>query len=263
MLVFSAVLPHSPLLVPSVGKEHRDALSQTLTSLQTLEEHLYATRPEVLIVISPHATHYPDAFSANLAQQYSGTLKEFGDHGTNITAKADFLFMDRLHRTLREGKIPFSLTSDETLDYGTTIPLLFLLAHLPTTKIVPLAVSDASLEDHAAFGAMLMQEIHAEPRRIALIASSDLSYHANAQSPKGASPAGAAFEQAAQQAVSTCSLAPLTQLSKEVLEEAEQCGAKPIAILLGAIRELKVKPVILSYEAPFGVGMLTAEFELL
>lgn len=262
MLVFSAIVPHSPLLVPNIGKEHRDQLSQTLSAFQTLEEHLYATKPEVIIIISPHAVHYPDAFSANLAQNYTGTLKEFGDHGTTIAAKADFLFMDRLHRTLREAKIPFSLTSDEALDYGVTIPLFFLMAHLPTAKIVPLAVSELSLEEHAAFGAALIQEIHAEPRRIALIASSDLSHHANEQSPKGASPAGAAFEQAVQAAVLNRSVEPLTKLSKETLEQAEQCGARPIAMLLGAIKELNVKPVILAYEAPFGVGTLTAEFEL-
>ena len=262
MLVFSAIVPHSPLLIPSIGKEHRDALTLTLDALRTLEEHLYAAKPEVLIVISPHATHYAEAFSCNMAPKYEGSLKEFGDHGTNIQAKADFLFIDRLHRHLRGENIPFSLHSNESLDYGVTIPLVFLLSHVPACKIVPLSIAGLSLEEHFAFGKALVQEIHAESRRIALVASCDLSHHANEKSPKGASEAGQAFETAMRAAVDQLQPAPLFALSAETLEQADQCGAKPLLMLLGALSDLKATSRTLCYEAPFGVGALTAEFEL-
>jgi hypothetical protein len=37
---------------------------------------------------------------------------------------------------------------------------------------------------------------------------------------------------------------------------------RPVVILLGALNGLKVKPKILSYEGPFGVGYLVAYFEV-
>lgn len=262
MLVFSAIAPHSPFLIPTIGKEHRESLTHTLDAYRTLEEHLYATKPDTLILISSHAAYYPDGFSCNIAPSYTGTLKEFGDHGTIVKAKGDSLFIDRLHRHMREMNQPFSLISEEKLDYGMTISLSFLLSHLPAMKIVPLSISGLSNEDHANFGQEVMQVIHADTRRIAFLATADLSHHSNQFSQQGVNEAGPAFEEAVKQAVAQVNPAPLLVLSPEVLKEAKQCGAQPIATLLGAIQKMHVKPTILCYEAPFGVGMLTAEFEL-
>lgn len=262
MLVFSAIAPHSPLLIPTIGKEHSEALSHTLDAYRTLEEHLYATKPDTLVLISSHAAYYPDGFSCNIAPSYTGNLKEFGDHGTTITAKGDSLFIDRLHRHLRETSIPFSLMSEEKLDYGMTISLYFLLSHLPNVKIVPLSISGLSNEEHAKFGAEVMQLIHDDTRRIAFFAAADLSHRANERSPQGVNEAGPAFELAVKTAIEQINPGPILTLSQQLLTDAAQCGAQPISTLLGAIQKMQVNPKILCYEAPFGVGMLTAEFEL-
>ncbi len=262
MLVFSAIAPHSPLLIPTIGKEHRDSLTHTLDAYRTLEEHLYATKPDTLILISSHASYYPDGFSCNIAPSYSGNLKQFGDHGTTVTAKGDTLFIDRLHRHMRQTDKNFTLMSEEQLDYGMTISLSFLLNHLPNVKIVPLSISGLPTEAHTTFGQELMQVIHEDTRRIAIIAAADLSHHANEQSPQGVNEAGPAFEEAVKEAILQINPTPLTSLTPELLTEAKQCGARPIAMLLGAIQKMQLKATILCYEAPFGVGMLTAEFEL-
>lgn len=263
MLVFSAIAPHSPLLIPTIGKEHCEALTHTLDAYRTLEEHLYAAKPDTLILISSHAAYYPDGFSCNIAPSYTGNLKEFGDHGTTITAKGDSLFIDRLHRHMRETSTPFSLMSEEKLDYGMTISLYFLLSHLPNMKIVPLSISGLSNEAHAKFGQEIMQTIHEDTRRIALFTAADLSHHANDRSPLGPNEAGPVFEQAVRTAVEQVDPTPLIGLSSQTLQDAKQCGAQSIAMLLGAIQRMHVKPNVLCYEAPFGVGMFTAEFELL
>ncbi len=262
MLVFSALAPHSPLLMATIGKEHRDALNHTLDAYRVLEEHLYASKPDTLVLISSHAAYYPDAFSCNLAPSYTGNLKEFGDHSTSITAKGDSLLIDHLHRHLRETDIPFSLMSEEKLDYGMTISLAFLLGHLPNTKIVPLTISGLPNDQHARFGQEVMQVIQDDTRRIAFFAAADLSHHANEKSQHGVNEAGPIFEQAAKSAVEQVNPAPLLALSPETLKDAKQCGAQPIVTLLGALQDLHVKPHTLCYEAPFGVGMLSAEFEL-
>lgn len=263
MLVFSAITPHSPLLIPTIGKEHRESLAQTLDAYRILEEHLYTTKPDTIVLISPHATYYPDGFSCNVAPDYTGELKEFGDHGTTVQAKGDALFIDHVHRHMREVQQPFSLMSEEKLDYGMTITLSFLLNHLPTTKIVPLSISGLSMQQHATFGQELMQVIHAETRRIALIATSDLSHAIHESASGGVADAGPTFETAVKEAVTKMRPDPIMALSAETLKDAKQCAAQPITMLLGAIQDVHLKPVILSYEASFGVGMLAAEFELL
>lgn len=262
MLVFSAIAPHSPLLMPTIGKEHRSALTQTLDAYRVLEEHLYSAKPDTLVIISSHAAYYPDAFSCNLAPTYTGDLKEFGDHGTTIKAKGDSLFIDHLHRHMREATMPFNLMSEEKLDYSTTISLSFLLAHLPNVKIVPLTISGLPPAKHVDFGQEVVQVIHDDTRRIALFAAADLSHHANEHAPEGVNEAGTQFEQAAKSSIEQVDPAPLLALSDTTLKDANQCGAQPILTVLGAIQRLHVKPHLLSYEAPFGVGMCVAEFEL-
>lgn len=262
MIVFSALVPHSPLLIPSIGKEHRNDLNATLDAYQKMEEQLYLSKPDTIVMISPHAPMYPDAFSGNLAAQFTGTLKEFGDHSTTVQAKADYLLLDHIHRGMRETNLPFTLTSSEELDYGFTVPLLLLSNHLKNWKIVPLSVAALDAQTHYAFGQALFQVLQAESTRIAVIASADLSHHANPHSPEGEKPEGKQFEEAFQQTIQDLQAQRLIDLPESVLTAAGQCGCKPFLILLGIIKALHVKPHILSYEAPFGVGYVTAEFPL-
>jgi aromatic ring-opening dioxygenase LigB subunit len=246
MLVFSAVVPHSPLLLPSVGKEHREQLAQTLDGYHEVEEGLYASRPDTLLIISPHAPMYPDAFSANMCDKFVGTVKEFGDHGTTIQAQADFLLLDHIHRSMRENTVPFTLTSNTEIDYGFTVPLCLLTNHLKNWKLAPLSVSGLDAAAHIQFGQSLKHVIHEESRRVAVIASVDLSHHVNARSPQGEKPEGTQFENAVKEAIQTNTTKPL----------------EPLLILLGLQQNIQVTPRIYSYEAPFGVGYLTAQFVL-
>jgi len=49
-------------------------------------------------------------------------------------------------------------------------------------------------------------------------------------------------------------------MNEKLISDAGECGLKSIAILLGILEGIKYEPQILSYEGPFGVGYLTAEF---
>ena len=130
MIVSAAIVPHTPLLAPSIGKEHREKLATTLQAFTELEQALYLAKPDTIVMISPHAPMYPDAFSGNVASNFKAVLKEFGDHGTEVKGKANFLMLDHIHRAMRQANIPFTLSSSEELDYGFTIPLMLLTTHL-------------------------------------------------------------------------------------------------------------------------------------
>lgn len=261
MIVFSAIVPHSPLLIPTLGKEQRETLADTLKAYGELERALYAARPDTLVIISPHAHMYPDAFSGNLHDSFEGVLKEFGDHGTQVKAKADFLLLDHIHRGMREEQIPFTLTSQPELDYGFTIPLLLLTSKLPAWKLVPLAPSLLAPQAHYECGRQLGQILQRENTRIALIASADLSHHTNSQSPHGETPEGIAFNKAMRSAVVTRHHAELLGMDPDLCKKADQCGYPPILMLMGALEDVNGTMREICYEAPFGVGYMTALFE--
>lgn len=261
MIVFAAIVPHSPLLIPTIGKEHRDKLAATLAACKEIEQALYLAQPDCIVIVAPHGTRYPDAFSANLAASYVGNLKAFGDFSTTIDAKSDALMMDRLQRKLRMEGVPFTLTSNEEIDYGYTIPLLLLASKLNTRKIVPISPSNADGSAHLEFGKQLKRVLHAETERVAFIASGDLSHHVNDASPSGATAEGKAFDEAIRAGIGAHDAASLLALNSTVIEQSGQCAYRPIMTLLGLLQDQNVTSKILSYEAPFGVGYLTALYD--
>jgi aromatic ring-opening dioxygenase LigB subunit len=262
MIVFGAIVPHSPLLVPSIGKEHREKLSATIAAIQEIEQALYLVKPDTICIIAPHGARYPDAFSVNLSDKYTGDFKSFGDFSTVATAKSDFLMVDHLQRKLREENVPFTLTSTEAIDYGYSIPILMLTSHLTNWKLIPVSPSMLDGKSHYEFGSQLKRVLHAESRRVAVIASADLSHKLTATSPGGTSVEGPAFDAAVTDAASKNTPDPLFALSSDVIENAGQCGYRPIMTLLGTIHEMNVTPKQLCYEAPFGVGYLTVRYDI-
>lgn len=262
MIVFGAIIPHSPLLIPSIGKSNRDALAKTVAACEELEEALYLAKPDTICMVAPHGVRYPDAFSVNLATKYTGSLKSFGDHMTTVTAKSDYLLIDHLQRKLRNADVPFTLTSNEELEYGFTVPLLLLTQNLTRWKLIPVSPSNHGGQAHFEFGRHVKRVLHSDPRRAAVIASADLSHALSKDAPDGDTPEGHAFDAAVQAGIAEADHAPLLSMDMRVVDGASQCGYRPIMTLLGCVDGIKTVPRILSYEAPFGVGYLTAIFEI-
>jgi aromatic ring-opening dioxygenase LigB subunit len=262
MIVTAAIVPHSPLLAPSIGKEHREKLAATVQAYAELEQALYLAKPDTIVMISPHAPMYPDAFSGNVAPNFRAVLKEFGDHGTEVKGKANFLMLDHIHRAMRGANMPFTLSSSEELDYGFTIPLMHLTKNLQNWKLVPLSVSMLDAKAHFTFGQELKNVIHAETSRVAVIASADLSHHSNQNSPEGYLPEGEAFDKFIREKALGPDGAGLLTAAPDMLEKAGQSGYKPILVLAGCLDGMNVKAKELAYEAPFGVGLMTMRYDL-
>ena len=260
MIVFSVIVPHSPLLLPTIGKEHQKKLTKTLTAYKTLEEDLYVTKPDTLVVISPHGTTLPDAFPLFISPTYRADLKEFGDLTTTIAAKTDIRLIEKI-RNLRLGDNPALITglTDPALDYGAAVPLYFLTPHLPDIKVVSLGISQLPLSTHQATGEKIGEILQQSTKRIGVICSADLAHTLTDAAPGGFSPEGKKFDEALVQAVRQNDITAIMQLETK-MELAKACGLRPIVMCLGSIAGVNYTPQLLSYEGPFGVGYLVAKF---
>lgn len=262
MLVLSAVVPHSPLLAERVGGEKCLELQATVRAFAELEERMYASSVETIVMISPHAQHYSDAFSANMSPSYIGTLKTFGDHETAVAIQCDIPLLDRIQNVLRHTEdVPFTLTSNKELDYGYTVPLLLLTKHLKNVRLVPLAPSLLDAQSHVEFGKNLQGILDEQPTRIAFIASADLSHKLTEHSPGGKSVEGPAFDDMIRSKLKTLDEESLLSMDSEAIEAAGQCGYRPIMTLVGLLHGKRMRVEELCYESPFGIGYLTEVFE--
>jgi aromatic ring-opening dioxygenase LigB subunit len=261
MLVFSAIVPHSPILLPTIGKNYQSKLKKTLGAIKTLEEDLYVSKPETLIFFSPHGNRSPDTFSINLATHYETNFQEFGDFATKIKFASDSFLVERLQYSLRHNNIPLLLTTEQFLDYGTAVPAFLLTQHLPQIALIPIHDSDLSLIRHYEFGQGMQEDLFNTHKRIALIASADLSHCLTDKAPGGFSPEGKKFDETLVQAIKNYDLKSLFDLESKALT-AKACGLKTIAMMLGALEKINCSPELLSYEGPFGIGYLVAKFKL-
>lgn len=263
MLVFSAISPHSPLLIPSIARENHKKLEVTLNALADLEKKLLNAKPEVIIIISPHGLIHADSFTINFNPIFKGSLKEFGDFSINLEFPSEPQLTERIRHSLLEKNIPVTLESINNLDYGITIPLYFLTKRIPSIPIMPINNSFLNLKTHFDFGRVLKEKILESNKRIAVIASADLSHKAGPGSPIGFSEQGKKFDEKLIEFLNHKNITGILKFDEAFLKESAECGLRPITILLGVLEGINYKPQIFSYEAPFGVGYLTAHFKLL
>lgn len=263
MIVFAAITPHSPLLLPSINKEKIAKVEKTRKAMAVLADELYATHPDVIVVISAHQVHYDQSFALNFHDQYQVDLSEFGDLTTKKTFFPDVSLIDTIQRTLRRKQFSLTLDSHQNLDYGAAVPLLLLANELKHIKIIPLSYSGGSAKEQFQFGEALKEVLTNSTRRVAIIASGDQSHALETNSPAGYTKQGPAFDVAVQNFIANKNTAGLMSLDPQDVDAAKECSYRAMLVLLGVLERVNYDPVIHSYEAPFGVGYFVAHFELL
>jgi aromatic ring-opening dioxygenase LigB subunit len=99
--------------------------------------------------------------------------------------------------------------------------------------------------------------------KISLIASGDLSHCLRKEGPYGFKNDGPKFDKALMDFLKNKDVDNILKLN-EKYPEAGECGLRSFCFLLGILEGAKInwQPEILSYEGPFGVGYLVADFKL-
>jgi AmmeMemoRadiSam system protein B len=260
MIVYTAFVPHTPLVFESVGKERSLELDKTKAALLQLRDELRVAHPDVVIVISSHAGEQTEVFSLNMHEEYRAELKEFGDYETAEVYKPATALIDQIQRELRAKDMHITLHSQESLTHGAAIPLLFLEPDAKMVKVISIATCQKSPKEHVQFGNALRDCFDEHPARIAVVASGDLAHTLSKEAPLGYKKEGKLFDEAVQYAVNEFSLSTLLSLDEKVVHNAAECGYLPLLVLFGVLDDMEVIPKTLSYQHPFGVGYLTARF---
>jgi len=261
MLTFATIAPHSPLLIPTVGKENIDKLAKTIEALADLEGDFYQSQIDTVVIITPHGPVHEEAFVINFSPRYKGQLKDFGDFSTKKEYTGDNELSYKIKESL-ETTAPLQLHTDESLDYGCVVPLYFLAAHCPKINIIPISCSGLSYKAHFDFGESIIKTLSNSPKNIALIASADLSHKLNKKSPDGYSPKAKKFDQKLIEDLEKKNTENILNLQPKEVANVSACGIRSIAVLLGAIANINYQPELLSYEGPFGVGYMVMKMRL-
>ncbi len=260
MLSFAAICPHPPLLIPSIGKEDILKVQETKTAMDLLSEDIEKKNIDTILIISPHGSIFADAMSVNLADKLSGNFYEFGDE-TKIEFDNDLELANEIKNLAEFNRFPLQTVASE-LDHGAMVPLYFLGKNNPQLKICHISFSYLTYEDHFVFGKIIYGAVQNINKRIAVIASGDLSHRLLPDAPAGYSPQGKEFDKFIISNLQNDNVGKILNIDSNLVENAGECGLRSIIILLGVISCVSYSFKKLSYEGPFGVGYLVGKFNL-
>lgn len=263
MLAFAAFVPHPLISVPEIGKKSTRYVRRTVKAYAILAQELYAAKPDILFVISPHRATIGSAFTINQRPELIGEFSAYGDLSDRMVMKNDLGFGYRIKESL-ETKVPILLVEEQVLDYGTAIPLFHLTKKLnrDVLRVVCIGTSSASPEDHYEFGRHINRHINKTIERIAVIGSGDLSHGSSHRAVTGYSPHAAAFNKLVRAAVEQSDVRTLLSITKEQLAEVQECGLRVLMVTLGIIHDRVYRPDVKSYETSLGIGYLTVQFHV-
>jgi len=266
-VVFCGICPHPPIMVPEVGGKRASEVASSQQAMFELGRRLGKSGAETIVMISPHAPVFREGIAINLRSRLTGDLRQFGAREVNLDLENNLplareigLQAARLGITIieMEEKLAQRHQVSLELDHGLIIPLYFVVQ--AGVKLPLVAVSIGFLPDKElyAFGAAISQAADRLKKKVAVLASGDLSHRLTGDAPAGYDPKGQEFDQKIVDLVGKADRQGILQLDKRLVERAGECGLRPIIMMLGALDGLSVQADVLSYEGPFGVGYLVA-----
>lgn len=260
--VFGIISPHPPIMVPAVGGNRAEVTHASIEAMDETAKALAAFAPETIVLMSPHAPALPDAIAVDDAELLEGSLAQFGeptDHRWTGDPSLAHLLVDEIRR---RGLEAVPRTEDArlragTLDHGVLVPLSFLdpAQHF---SLVVVSLSQLPYAAHRSIGEALRAAAATSGRRVAFVASGDLSHRLTPDAPAGYSARARELDEAAVSLIERGLFSELARIDTTLIEAGGECGLRSFIALGGFAGEDPVPTRVLAYEGPWGVGYLTA-----
>lgn len=266
------VVPHPPLIIPSVGRGEERGIQTTIDAYREIARCIVVLQPETIVISSPHAPLYRDGFHVTTDEVLYGSMEAFCAPETTLSAKIDTALVDEIIQTAQQSGIVVAPSTwrDRGMDHATFIPLYYIeqaykeAGISPEYKVVRVGLSALSPEEHRQFGHAIARAIDRTQRRCVWVASGDLSHKLKTDGPYGYAPEGPELDRQLCDLFRSGALEKLFELDEYFCECAAECGVRSFQIMAAALETEHPQGVsskLLSYEGPFGVGYAVAAFE--
>ncbi|MFH1454098.1 MAG: AmmeMemoRadiSam system protein B [Armatimonadota bacterium] len=270
-LVYAALSPHPPLLVPEVGGSAVNTVKNSADALSLMAEELVNKKPDTLLMITPHGPVFADALCILADKEISGDLSNFGAGSVNMKFEIDTELARDIYKKETEAGFKVVVLNEDvsrsnfinyTVDHALMVPLYYLKEKGFCSKLLPMTFSLWSFKQLFDFGKVISGIIKKSPKKIALVASGDLSHRLTPDAPAGYNEKGRVFDELLVKLLGEYKVNDILNMDTNLIEQAGECGLRPIIMMLGMLSNFNVKPKVLSYEGPFGVGYAVIKFDV-
>ena len=190
-------------------------------------------------------------------------LPTVGSEADRAKVKKTIQSLEKLGKQLAKAKPDCLLITFPHPDWGFNVPLHFLAKDVRGIEVKARLTDLESPQVHFKRGKELIKNLE-YVKRLAWIASGDMSHRLKEDGPYGLHPSGPKFDQKFIELLKKKDIPEILNLPERFVEEAGECGLRSFCMLLGALEGTKInwQPEILSYEGPFGVGYLVANLKI-
>ena len=231
------IVPHPPLILPEIGRGEERKIQKTIDSYREIAKEAALMEPETVIILSPHSVMYQDYFHISPGTRAKGDFGLYGYPELQIGGVYDTEFVSELCGLAEDWGIAAGTEGGRgrELDHATMIPLYFLRRELADFKLVRIGLSGQSFHEHFRLGQCIAEAADRLERRIAVIASGDLSHCLMDSGPYEYTKEGPEYDKRVTEVMAGGNLQKLIGFSEEFCKNAGECGHRAFCIMAGCL----------------------------
>jgi len=269
-LVYACIAPHGGEIVPSLAGSKLSLFAPTRRGMRGLARAMKDARPDTIVVATPHNLRLRKHIGVVVTQYSSGRLME-GKNEVKLRAECDLKFANKVIEAAEGRGLPVVAAnygalegpaSDLAMDWGTLIPLWFLLkgTGLKSKIVIVTPSRGIPLRQNYEFGRAVAKVARADKKRVAFIASADQAHAHKKTGPYGFDRRAAEYDRQVVEAIQRNRLEFLLAMDPGFVEGAKPDSLWQMTMLAGSLSVVPMDGELLSYQVPTYYGMLCASF---
>jgi AmmeMemoRadiSam system protein A len=211
-------------------------------------------RAEALVLISPHAPRRARAFGVWAGERLQGSLAQFGAAGAQVSLPNDTEMARAIVTEAKSRDLSTWMIQDQALDHGALVPLWFLAQAGWAGPTIVLSLNYPEDGGLGQLGEAIAAAARACHRRIALIASGDMSHRLTPGAPCGFHPKAHQFDEAFIGLLREGEYHEIGKVDPDLRELAAEDAVDSTLVAAAAVDWRATGHKVLNYEGPFGVG---------
>lgn len=257
MIETAVLMCHAPIVVPAVGGRRGNECSTTTRAMRQVAQHVASSRPEVLLLLSPHARRQPASFGLS-----QGSVRldfaRFGAPDTAIELPGSSAARASLVRAAQASGVATHDLEPDPTDHGAAVPAYFLQEAGFSGPTIVISLPYPGRNEEARFGEAIARVAEASSQRFAIVASGDLSHRLIPGAPAGYHQNARKFDETFVGRIDRGDLRGACATDPALRDVAAEDAVDSTTIAAAAVDYDARGHELFAYEGPFGVGYAEA-----
>lgn len=253
-VVCAVLMPHAPILVREIGGERGEAAAASCRAMREAAACVMSHRSDSLVLVSPHSPRQPRAFGIWADNPMQGAFDQFNAPYETVSLPLDQSLAQAIAAEARVRHLATWTIHRCPLDHGAMVPLWFLAEAGWTGPTVVLSLNDPEANCLIALGEAIAAAAKVMQRRIAFVASGDMSHRLTPEAPCGFHPQAHRFDETFIELVRAGDYRQLGNIAPKLRARAAEDAVDSTLIAAAAVNWRTDGHRVLNYEGPFGVG---------